>query len=194
MSTPARRLAALEAAHGPSFVILTEREKAWLAWLDVSSLEVVLGEYAEHKAERRYLHDTGRRAGQPGPNGRGWIVTTGDGWIWPTTDDERCERTVQELRVLLTLWGVTGVYEAIREWIEEADTTGWPELGMHPNDYDAFTARLAMHRAMMAVHRMSAQPLAQLWRHRRPEWRPDLTPAEYDAWEIDIQTGKQRTS
>jgi hypothetical protein len=110
---------------------LGDREESWLAYLGQSSLLAILTEAAEAKAERRWLHEHDRVAGQL-MDGGGWYMTTGDGWVWHTNEAEREALTRRELADLQELVLPHGAHGAIRAWITEPDTNGWPIFSPRP--------------------------------------------------------------
>ncbi len=103
------------------------RDESYLRWLSTSSVDAIADAYAESKAHRRWLHDTGRVAGQRTPGG-GWYMTTGHGWVWHTTEAERDHLVSHERRELETLHGLYEWHEALAIWTNEADARGWPML------------------------------------------------------------------
>jgi hypothetical protein len=169
---------------------LSERDESFLRWLSWTSLAVVLRETAKAKATRRWLAEHGRVAGRPlTPVGRGWLMTPGDGWHWDTDEGERERLTQRELDDLLDLTRSRSLHSAVRAWLMEAETNGWPVLRPPPDNatYDPFVAfreRLAQHRAMMAVHRTFDDALVREWRRANPEWHPDMGADDLDRWEL----------
>jgi len=180
-----RRLAVAEGVLGTARP-WTASERGMLAWMSEPSPAVVIEAEARDKAQRRWLHTNNRVAGRPTtPDGRGWTVTVGDGWLRDTTDTERETLKRRELDDLQSLLRGFPLHAAIRVWLAESEEHGWPPL--HPDgDEDSFSAKLARHRAMMAVHRAGRDPLAVEWRRLHPEWRAEMTPDEADTWEFSL--------
>ncbi|CAN5761702.1 hypothetical protein BH23CHL4_BH23CHL4_29440 [soil metagenome] len=181
-----RRLTVAESVLGQSRP-WTVQERSMFTWLSEPSLAVVVEKEARTKSERRWLHENNRVAGRPTtPDGRGWTMTVGDGWLWSTSDTERAELARREhgdLQSLLRLFSLH--YAAIRVWLAEAEEHGWPRL--HPDGYeDNFVDKLARHRKMMAAHRGGKDPIAVEWRRQHPGWRAAMTPDEYDSWELTL--------
>jgi hypothetical protein len=185
-----QRLRAIEAVTGTGGP-WTQNELGMLAWMSAPSLLFVIEDEAEEKAERRWLHVHGKVAGRPStPDGRGWVSTIGDGWHWGTTEKERHALLQRELLDLERLRALFPLHTAIQVWQAEADEDGWPPV--HPvwNEHDTtFAAKLARERAKMAVHRGGSGVLAVEWRRQHPDWHRDMTPNEYDVWELGLMSG-----
>lgn len=166
-----------------------DREWEEYRWLGGSSLHDVIERFAKDLAERRWLHATGHRGGELKTNGT-WYEGRGEGWVWHLTDDERQPLIERELIALQSLLGIMPLRDAIRAWLDDLDTAGWPHTS-RPNvtpAYDQFVDQLARHRDMMRVHRNGIGSIADVWRRHHADWSPSLTPEEYDEWEASLLT------
>jgi hypothetical protein len=190
MSSLERRLSVIESVTGTGGR-WTANEIGMLAWMAVPSLLFVIKDEAEEKAQRRWLHEHGKVAGRPStPDGRGWVSTVGDGWHWDTTEDQRRSLAQRECHDLERLLALFPLHIAIPEWRAEPEKHGWPTVHPAWNEHDnTFAAKLARERAKMAAHRGGSGVLAVEWRRQHPDWHRDMTPDEYDVWELGLLSG-----
>lgn len=170
MTTQERRLSSLEAQTGGNGPY-SQNEDDWM------SSPPVLGaifDTARVKAERRWLFAHGHPAFGTDPWG-GIVLGREHGWLWRTDEETRDVLILAEVEALDRLVPTMPFYDALREWCDDADrlVPYWQDVG-----YARFRDQLRRERASRAIHAE--------WQRRHPEWHPDFTEDEYDAWELGL--------
>jgi len=172
MNTLNHRVEALEAIPGaqPS---TPDDDYSW--WMSSPSLIVVAGDVSKELAQRRFQHDHGPRA-----------------WNELIDAERRTLIRVERARFGALLRSEPTLHDALRLWLAEGD--GLDPLGWGKGqDYAAFVERLAVERAMLALHRAASDRLGTAWRRRHPEWRGAMSPDEMDQWEASLGKGWVRS-
>lgn len=155
-----------------------ENQRGFYEWISTPSMLTVVKEFAKDKARRRCLHAANEVAGSQHSGGSWTIGNHSRSW-YGLTADERHQRIWRELEDLNQGMPFT-------KWLEEGDAAGWPPLPHTESTIASYLRRVAHDREMLAVHRSQANDLARAWRRDHPEWRRDMTPEEYHAWEITL--------
>ncbi|MBA2469654.1 MAG: hypothetical protein H0V37_09640 [Chloroflexia bacterium] len=122
------------------------------------SVVVIANLYAERLAQRH--------------QGVGWHGLT------PAQQAVRIRRERAGLAALLRTEAT--LHDALRAWLTTSDSDGQPVT------YAGFWVRLDDERRILAMHRDQDSELGREWRRRYPNWRPDFTSDEYDAWESEL--------
>ncbi len=180
VNTNRRRLGKLETQLGAAPEdVRNERES--LEWLSTPSVLTVIAATARITAERRWLFEHGRAACGRDPWG-GVVLGREHGWLWLTDDETRDALTLAEIERLDHRLADRPFFDAVREWCDDDDclVPYW-----HATDDDRFRDQLRRDRSRMAIQRGQQGGISNEWRRRNPEWRRDMTEADYDTWELE---------
>jgi hypothetical protein len=180
-TTQERRLRHLEtlAGMGDAF----ERDgREVLAWMSQPSMVTVIVATAHITAERRWCVDHGRDACGRDPWG-GIVLGREHGWLWQTDHETRDALMYDEIKALDRLIAIMPFADALRCWCDDTDGLApyW-----HDTDSRRFRDQLRRDRARMRGPRSASDAHGREWRRRHPEWRPGMSDADYDRWELDL--------
>lgn len=153
-----------------------------LAWMSQPSVLTVIVATAHITAERRWCVDHGRGACGRDPWG-GIVLGREHGWLWQTDDETRDALTLKEVQRLDQRIVGKPLFDALQEWCEDDE---WLAPYWHPTDYRRFRDQLRRDRARMRGPRSASDAHGREWRRRHPEWRPGMSDADYDRWELDL--------
>lgn len=162
-----QRITALEQQYGAGVAGLTPAEARTYRALSRAARVFTAQYWAYTFAERQYRQETGR-----------------DDW-YALPKEARYRRTLAHWARLCELEAALGAEAGLDEWLSEAEQAGWPPRTRDrpPMDRAAFEREVIEQRARDDRDRGGTGAVAVRWRRDHPDWRPDLSPAEADAFD-----------
>jgi hypothetical protein len=173
-----------EVLHAGDETRMSEQERDFLCWLSKPSVLHVLQDFAELRARRRYLWETGQDGDEILPSG---VVRFGSSGWYRLSDKDHHDRILAEIEAFEALRTDHDDNNMLMRRLDRPDDEHWPSL-LEPTDRLAFDQRLRYERQMIDGHQGDTGKLGIIWRCHHPAWQPGMPDEAYDAFEVLLCT------